>query len=289
MKKIVKIFTLIITLAFLFTMTSCASSDGYKAVDITDQENIYKETVTLTKDNNKVINAKAADAKYVFIGYVDSVKNEIYLENYTFNFDDLQVASLTFDALYILAEKTPEGHVFVGLLEKDERVILYTKNSSTTLNNKEVIFVQPEAGHSEGEAEVSFPKVGQDGKTFSGWYKNEECTYGNRVATVGQATGVLYARYVTFGEGAVVTVVCILIVFTMLAILWGITSLLKIVNKKKEEEPKVETQVVEQPKQVFTMNDIKDDDMMAAALVATIEYHNETKKDVRVVSIKEIK
>mgnify|MGYP003291215999 CR=1 FL=1 len=37
------------------------------------------------------------------------------------------------------------------------------------------------------------------------------------------------------------------------------------------------------------IKDIKDEEMMAAALVATIDYHNETKKDVRVVSIKEIK
>ena len=37
------------------------------------------------------------------------------------------------------------------------------------------------------------------------------------------------------------------------------------------------------------MEDIKDDDMMAAALVATIDYHEETGENVRVVSIKEIK
>ena len=32
----------------------------------------------------------------------------------------------------------------------------------------------------------------------------------------------------------------------------------------------------------------EDEDAVVASLVATIEYHNETKKDVHVVSIKEI-
>ena len=34
--------------------------------------------------------------------------------------------------------------------------------------------------------------------------------------------------------------------------------------------------------------EIADDDMMAAVLVATIDYRNETKKDVKVVSVKQI-
>ena len=290
MKKIVKILTLIITLAFLFTMTGCASEDGYKSVDITNQENIYKETVKLEKDKADTVVGEVYE-NCIFIGYVDTLENKIYTEGYKFNFKELNVNELTFEALYVLTSKAPKDHVYVGLLEKEENIILYTKNTSTTLEGKEIIFVQPEASQIE-KGDVSFPKVSKDGKIFSGWYKNAECTYGNRVATQSEATGVLYARYITFGEGAVVTVVCILIVFLMLALLWGITALLKVVNKKKEEEhehEEVNPVLVEEPKKVFTINDIKDDDMMAAALVATIEYHNETKKDVRVVSIKEIK
>lgn len=52
--------------------------------------------------------------------------------------------------------------------------------------------------------------------------------------------------------------------------------------KKAKKESKVEER-----KQI-SIDDIKDDDMMAAVLVATIDYANETKKDVRLISIKQI-
>lgn len=91
-----------------------------------------------------------------------------------------------------------------------------------------------------------------------------------------------------FGEACLISLICILIVFGMLAILWGIVSLFKFIpaGKKKEELPAVKKAVVSKP--TLKLEDIKDEDMMVAALVATIEYHNETKKDVHVVSIKEI-
>ena len=44
----------------------------------------------------------------------------------------------------------------------------------------------------------------------------------------------------------------------------------------------------QQTKEVKNTN-ITDDDMMAAVLVATIDYRNEVKKDVRLVSVKEVK
>ena len=42
-------------------------------------------------------------------------------------------------------------------------------------------------------------------------------------------------------------------------------------------------------KKSISLSDIKDEDMMVAALVASIDYYNEINKDVRIVSIKEIK
>lgn len=41
-------------------------------------------------------------------------------------------------------------------------------------------------------------------------------------------------------------------------------------------------------KKQISIDDIKDDDVMAAVLVATIDFAEETKTDVRLVSIKEI-
>ena len=50
------------------------------------------------------------------------------------------------------------------------------------------------------------------------------------------------------------------------------------INKIKKPETKNEAPapVVEAPRQPLKLEDIKDDDMMAAALVATIDYHEET-------------
>lgn len=94
---------------------------------------------------------------------------------------------------------------------------------------------------------------------------------------------------ITFTESLVITAVCVLIVFLMLIILALFVSAFKLLKGK--EKPVVEkvAQPVEysQPSSL-KLEDIKDEDMMVAALVATIDYHEETKQDVRVVSIKQI-
>ena len=93
-------------------------------------------------------------------------------------------------------------------------------------------------------------------------------------------------------EALLVALVCIIIVFGMLALLWGLVTLLKFVAPKQKEQAKpVEVAAVKSApvKKAISLEDIKDEEMMAAALVATIDYHEETKEDVRVVSIKEIK
>ena len=70
----------------------------------------------------------------------------------------------------------------------------------------------------------------------------------------------------------------------------------KIEKHDKEKHPEKyideEEMVQNEPEQTgsaVSIDDIKDDDMMAAALVATIDYHNEVKQDVRVKTIKEVK
>ena len=223
MKRIVKILTLVICFAFLFTMTSCTTTEeGYKSADITKAENLYTLNVKISEENNVVVNTKANDKKFdgVFIAYLDTTTNIYYFEN-TLLEEEFYGKTLT--AVYLKDDAVPKGTSFVGFLEKGEKVRLYTKGSSTTIEGKEVIFVTPEGA----EKENSFPKVSKDSLIFSGWYIDEACTFGNRVATVDEALeafnealeafekaqesessvvfGVLYARYITFGEGAVVT------------------------------------------------------------------------------------
>ena len=93
---------------------------------------------------------------------------------------------------------------------------------------------------------------------------------------------------VSFFDSLTITAICVLIVFSMLILLALIVAAFQLFNKK---QPVVEETVAPvqytQPSSL-KLEDIKDEDMMVAALVATIDYHEETKQDVRVVSIKQI-
>ncbi len=95
---------------------------------------------------------------------------------------------------------------------------------------------------------------------------------------------------VSFIDSLSITAICVLIVFLMLILLALVVATFQLFAGKKPNAV-VETQPVPvaytQPSGL-KLEDIKDEDMMVAALVATIDYHEETKKDVRVVSIKQI-
>ena len=135
----------------------------------------------------------------------------------------------------------------------------------------------------------TLPSMIKKGANFSGWYTTPEFKSGTRVTTFEEQT-VLYAKYMTFAEAGIVAVVCMAIVFGMLALIAGIISLFKFVAPKEEAKPVVKPTApqVQAARPALKLEDIKDEDMMAAALVATIDYHEETKEDVRVVSIKQI-
>ena len=89
------------------------------------------------------------------------------------------------------------------------------------------------------------------------------------------------------GQGGVIAIASIALVFAILAIIIVIAYITGvIVDKKaasKAEEPKKE--IVAERKTV----NVSDEDAMVAVLVASIDMRNETKKDVKLVSIKEIK
>lgn len=86
-----------------------------------------------------------------------------------------------------------------------------------------------------------------------------------------------------FDQALLISVVSIVTVFLILAIICGCVSLLKFIKVKKVDEPVV---MFSKP---LTMEDITDEDMMVAALIATIDYRQEVKTDVRLKSIREIK
>ncbi|MFY9422451.1 MAG: hypothetical protein WBK54_03075 [Bacilli bacterium] len=80
-----------------------------------------------------------------------------------------------------------------------------------------------------------------------------------------------------------------LIIFVFALTFYRLASGKTFETTKEESETVVPTErTVLQPKAAFSLADITDEDMMVAALVAAIDYAEETKKDVRLLSIREI-
>ena len=97
---------------------------------------------------------------------------------------------------------------------------------------------------------------------------------------------------ITVGEGALYSILAIAMVFAILLIIIGVTYLVfKITGlfdlKKELDAAKKAKESASAPAPSGEVT-IKDDDMMAAVLVATIDYRLTHKSDVRVVSVKEI-
>ncbi len=195
---------------------------------------------------------------------------------------------------FVVIGEVKEGYTFVGYLQEDlenKQSVLYRPGASIPAGKYDIIFV--ENSKVKG-GNYSLPEVlSSEGLTFAGWYTNAEYQNQSRVATVSQLDkiNVVYARYLSLADAGLVALVCILIVFAMLALLWFIVSMFKYIAPK-EGAKKVEAPVASQPVAVaqpaFTAADIKDEDMMVAALVASIDYREETKENVRVVSVKQI-
>lgn len=97
---------------------------------------------------------------------------------------------------------------------------------------------------------------------------------------------------ITVGEGALYSILAIAMVFAILLIIIGITTLVfKLTGlfdlKKELDAARKASQGEVAPASTQEVT-IKDDDMMAAVLVATIDYRLTHKSDVRVVSVKQI-
>lgn len=231
MKKLFKLFILVITCVFVFSLTSCAKG----------------------------------------------------------SFKDAELV----DAAVLVVNRPVEGKTFVGYYSFDEDAktgTLYLVGAAIPAGKYEPVYVDETTG------DYSIPAHGhqRDGYYFAGWYQSAEFVNGQRVTTLKTADSdlTIHAKYITLADAGVVALVCIAIVFLMLVLLCLIVSAFKYLPKKEEKKETVAKSqpqpVVSAPQKAFTMDDIKDEDMMVAALVATIDYHNETKEDVRVVSVKQI-
>ena len=96
---------------------------------------------------------------------------------------------------------------------------------------------------------------------------------------------------INFGEACLFALFSILVVFVILILITLIISLMAKLKLTDKKEVKQVAKPVEQPvvsRKQTKLEDIKDDDMMAAVLVATIDYANEIKEDVHLVSVREL-
>lgn len=96
-------------------------------------------------------------------------------------------------------------------------------------------------------------------------------------------------------QGALYALLSILMVFAVLLIIIGITTLIfKLLGlfelKKMLDANKKKANLVAETDNSNEKNkNITDEDMMVAVLIATIDYQNEIHQDVRLISVKEVK
>lgn len=89
--------------------------------------------------------------------------------------------------------------------------------------------------------------------------------------------------YYALADGLFISIFSICVVFLIILLISLVIHLFKYFREKPITIiPELET------KKILSIEDIVDEDMMVAALVASIDYQNITKGDVRVISIEEL-
>lgn len=97
----------------------------------------------------------------------------------------------------------------------------------------------------------------------------------------------IYEPNIGLDTGLLIALISIVLVFFVLLIIIGSVEVLHLFCKKAKNE--VVEELPAAPKASSAKStEIKDEDMMVAALIATIDFTSETKKDAKLVSIKQI-
>ena len=108
----------------------------------------------------------------------------------------------------------------------------------------------------------------------------------------GKGSAVIDGNGNNLGQGASVSGVAIALVFGILGLIIIITFLANYLTNLKDKKTEVKAEekaepVVSAPVQKTV--ELDSEDAVAAVLVASIDYRNEIKKDIKVISVKEIK
>ena len=92
----------------------------------------------------------------------------------------------------------------------------------------------------------------------------------------------------SYGTGAVIAIIAIVIVFIVLLLIIFLTDLVSKTISNDKEETKALSPAINGGVKALPL-DVNDEDALVACLVASIDYRNVTKKNIQVVSVKEVK
>lgn len=103
----------------------------------------------------------------------------------------------------------------------------------------------------------------------------------------------MYLTDITIGQSLLYSIVAIAGVFLILLIIVLCVNILSLIKYNddgtlKNKKPEVKSESVSAPSNVNPALVEADDDMMAAVLVASIDFYNETKQNAKCVSVKQI-
>ena len=105
-----------------------------------------------------------------------------------------------------------------------------------------------------------------------------------------QITGINGADFHQYGQGGVIAIVSVLMVFAILLIIILLTEAIGNAINKATPVAEVATQTnAPVATSAASPLNINDEDATVAALVASIDYRNETKKNIQVISVREVK
>lgn len=88
-------------------------------------------------------------------------------------------------------------------------------------------------------------------------------------------------------QGGIIAILSVIMVFVILLLIILLTELIESLINKSKNEPVMDSVVTNHP-QVEAL-DLNDENKVVAALVASIDYRNQTKKNIKVISVREVK
>ena len=103
-------------------------------------------------------------------------------------------------------------------------------------------------------------------------------------------TGIDGAAFHQYGQGGAIAIVSVVMVFVILLLIIVLTEAIgNAINKATPVAEAATESTAPAATSAASPLNINDEDATVAALVASIDYRNETKKNIQVISVREVK